>query len=361
MRIFRQKARILFCAFLGTALTAACAGPSLRVPVTRPAEIFLKEPRKVLITDFKGSGGHVLAAALTRQLVESGKFEVLDRTILEQKLMASNPKLQPTASQAVASALLDRLYRPGKNRVLGRESMEIVLRDVDPRLVGPDKQTLAAEMAKLIGGGYLLSGEVNDFSYSKQDSRGVKQDPKGKTHPTFTKVATASVSANVQIVNMTTGVIVASKTIAKKAQRTAQAQDTQPPDPDKNDMLNEAVNGGVTNFVRQITPHTDYVTVSFAKNDLKLPETDRGYDFARSGLWPEAAKQFKAAVKQSPASQGAWWNLGLAYEYSYRFEDAEAAFKEAMKIGRCDKCNWEIQNVRTLADDMRKLQEQGVR
>ncbi len=110
--------------------------------------------------------------------------------------------------------------------------------------------------------------------------------------------------------------------------------------------------------MRRITPHTDYVTVSFAKNDQKLPETDRGFDFARSGLWAEAAEQFNAAVKRFPRNQGSWWNLGLAYEYSYRFDDAEAAFKEAMKIGRCDKCSWEIHNVRTLAEDMRKLQDQ---
>jgi hypothetical protein len=43
------------------------------------------------------------------------------------------------------------------------------------------------------------------------------------------------------------------------------------------------------------------------------------------------------------------------------FREFYCFLKEAMKIDRCDKCNWEIQNVRTLAEDMRKLQEQGVR
>jgi curli biogenesis system outer membrane secretion channel CsgG len=333
----------------------------MRVPVTRPAEIYLKEPRKVLITEFKGNGGEVMAAALTRQLVETGKFEVFDRTILEQKLRESNPNLQPTATQAVTGALLDRLYRGGKNRLLGREGMENVLRDVDPKLVGPDSQAIAAEMAKLVGGGYLLSGDITAFSYTKQDSKEPRtRDAKGKAHMTFIKLGTASASATVQIVNLSTGMIVASKNISKKVQRTTRAQDTLPPDPDKNEMLNEAVDEGVADFVRQITPHIDYVTVSFAKNGLKLPEMNRGVEFARSGLWPEAAEQFRVAVKQNPGYQGAWWNLGLAYEYSFRFEEAEAAFKEAMKIGRCDKCNWEIHNVRTLAEDRKQLQEQGV-
>jgi len=32
-----------------------------------------------------------------------------------------------------------------------------------------------------------------------------------------------------------------------------------------------------------------------------------------------------------------------------------------MKIGRCDKVNWELRNVRTLAEDMKKLHEQAER
>lgn len=361
MRVTSGIARMPIFMFLALSLVTACA-PSIRVPVTRPAEIYLKEPRKVLIADFKGNGGNLMAAALTRQLVETGRFEVLDRSILEQKLRESNPALQQTSTQAVTSALLDRLYRPGKNRVFGRQGMETLLRDVDPNLVGADRQTIAAEMAKLVGGGYLLSGDITDFSYANQDSKEpLKRDSAGKTHMNFIKLGTASAAASVQIVSMSTGVIVASKTIAKKVQRSTRAQDTPPPDPDKNAMLNEAVNAGVADFVRRITPHIDYVTVSFAKNGQKVPEMDKGVQFARSGFWPEATEQFKAAVKQDPGNQGAWWDLGLAYEYSSRFEDAEAAFKEAMKLGRCDKCNWEIHNVRTLAEDKKKLKEQGVR
>ncbi len=342
-------------------ILAACGAPSIRVPITRPADIYLKEPRKVLITNLNGSGGQQFASALTRQLVESGKFEVLDRARLEQKLMESNPKLQPTATQALTGTLLDRYDRKGKNRLLGREGLESVLRAVDTNLVGPDKQTIAAEMAKLVGGGYLISGEMTELTYNKKDSKGsLTKDSKGKIHQNFIMQATATAAATIQIVNLSTGAIVASKNIMKTAEKTTQAQDTSPPEPDKNELLRQAVNSAAADFVRLITPHVEYVNVQFAKTEPKLPETEQGINLARSGLWPEAAEQFNAAVKKSP-NQGTWWNLGIAYEYSYKFTDAESAFKEASKLGKCDKCNWEMHNVRMLAENMKKLQEQGVK
>ena len=349
------------CAVL-LAVLAGCGAPSMRVPVTRPAEIYLTEPRKIVVGEFQGNGGQAVAAALTRQIVGTSRFEVLDQASLEKKLRESNPSLQPTATKAVTSALLDKLYRPGKNRLFDRDTMEGLLREADPKLVGPDQQTIAAELAKLVGGGYLISGEVTAYSYVQKDSKELSQrDAQGKQHETNLKQGTANVAASVQITNLSTGVIVVNRNVSKTADRMAKAVDALPPDPDKNALLSEAVNGAVASFVRRITPYTDYVTVTFAKNEQKLPELDQGVNYARSGLWPEAAEQFKAAAAKYPKDQGAWWNLGIAYEYSHRFAEAEEALKEAGRVAPCDKCGREIQNVRWLAENIKKLQEQGVR
>ncbi|HLE42050.1 MAG TPA: hypothetical protein VI956_11130, partial [Nitrospirota bacterium] len=50
------------CAVL-LAVLAGCGAPSMRVPVTRPAEIYLTEPRKIVVGEFQGNGGQAVAAA----------------------------------------------------------------------------------------------------------------------------------------------------------------------------------------------------------------------------------------------------------------------------------------------------------
>lgn len=340
----------------------SCGGPSMRVPVTRPAEIYLKEPRKVLVNDLNGEGGPAIAASLTRQLVQTGRFEVYDRARLEQKLRESNPSMKPNAMQVVTSVFLDRAFRPGKRGLLDRNAMEALLREADPNLVGPDQKMIAAELEKLVGGGYAISGEVTTYSYvQKESSDQPTKDAQGKQHRTFKKQGTANVAASVQITNLSAGTIVAMKNISKSVGQETTAQDARPLDPDGNALLDQAANGAVASFVRLIVPHTDYVHVSFAKNEQKIPEMDQGVNYARSGLWPEAAEQFKAATQKSPANQGAWWDLGVAYEYSYRFQEAEEALKQAAKIAPCDRCAREIQNVRWLAEQRKTLEEQGER
>jgi hypothetical protein len=285
-----------------------------------------------------------------------------DRARLEQKLRESNPSLQPTAMQAMTSVFLDQMFQPGKKGALDRGVMEALLRQADPTLVGPDQKTIAAEMEKLLGGGYLLSGDVTTFTYVQKDAKGQPtKDAQGKMHVTYTKQGTASVAATIQVTNLSTGTIVAMKNISKSVERTNKAENAWPANPDRNAMLSEAVNGAVASFVRMIAPYTDYVSVSFAKNELKMPELDQGVTYAKSGLWPEAAEQFKAATSRNPSYQAAWWDLGIAYEYGYRFSEAEEAFKQAAKIGPCDKCGREIQNVRSLADQRKRLAEQGVK
>jgi len=159
---------------------------------------------------------------------------------------------------------------------------------------------------------------------------------------------------------LTTGAVLAAKTISKESENRNSADNGWPEAPDQDAIVGEAVNATVNSFIKIIAPYTEYVNVTFAKNDSKVPELEQGVKFAKAGQWNEAIEQFKAATVKNPTHQGAHFNLGLAYEYSNQFDKAEEALKTANKIESCDRCIAEINSVKRLAADRKKLEAQGV-
>ncbi len=298
--------------------TTGCA-PSMMVPVTRPAEINLRGINKIAIGELRGEGGAVISDLLTTRLFESGKFEVVDRANLE--------------------------------RIMKEHSLN---------MGGAVDEKTAAQLGKLGGAAVMVFGNISNFKYELKTSKGDPwTDKQGGRHQTHYKRGTARVTATLQVVGLTTGTVLAAKTISREASSQTSADNAWPEDPDREAVVGAAVNDTVATFIRMIAPYTEYVSVTFAKNDSKLPELEKGVTFAKAGQWSEAVELFKTATAKDPAHQGAWWNLGLAYEYTNQFEKAEEAFKTANKIASCDKCVAEISNVKRLAAERKKLEEQG--
>jgi len=299
-------------------IIAGCA-PSMMVPVTRPAEINLRGINKIAIGEIRGNGGQVVSDLLTSKLFESGKFEVVDRA-----------------------------------------NMDRIMREHSLNLSGTVDDKTAAQLGKLVGAAVLVFGNISTYKYDLTKTVGDPwQDKEGKRHQTHYVKGTAKVTASLQVVGLTTGAVLAAKTISKETEEKNSADNGWPEAPDQDAIVGAAVNATVDAFIKMIAPYTDYVKVTFAKADSKLPELERGINFAKAGQWPDAVEQFKAATAKDPTHQGAQFNLGLAYEYTGQFDKAEDTFKTANKIESCDKCIAEISNVKRLAADRKKLEAQG--
>lgn len=297
---------------------AGCA-PSMMVPVTRPADINLRGINKIAIGEIRGDGGQVVSDLLTSKLFESGKFEVVDRANL--------------------------------NRIMQEHSLN---------LGGAVDEKSAAQLGKLVGAAVLVFGNISTYKYEiKKTYDDPWVDKEGKRHQTFYVKGTAKVTASLQVVGLTTGAVLAAKTISKEMENKNSADNGWPEAPDQDATVGAAVNATVDTFLKMIAPYTEYVNVTFAKNDSKLPELEQGVKFAKAGQWNEAIEQFKAATVKDPTHQGAHYNLGLAYEYNNQFDKAEEALKTANKIESCDKCITEISNVKRLAAERKKLEAQG--
>lgn len=313
----KQKVNWLLLFIMGV-VVAGCA-PSIRVPVTRPAEINLRGINKIAIGEVTGNCGQEIYDLLTSKLFESGKFDVLDRANLD-KIMKEH------------------------NLTLG----------------GAMDEKTAAKMGELVGATSLVFGNVTMCKYEEKKTVGTPwKDKDGGYHKLHYVTGTAKVTVTLKVVGMQTGKILAVKTISEESQKQNSADNGWPESPDGDALMDAARTRTIAAFMKMISPYSEYVTVTFAKNDSKVPEMEQGVKYAQRGMWNEALERFKTATQNAPTHQGAWLNLGIAYEYTFMFKEAEAAFNEANKIKACDACLAEIGNVRRMAAERKKLEEQG--
>jgi curli biogenesis system outer membrane secretion channel CsgG len=303
-------------------LVTACAGPTARIAVLRPAAVNLSGMKKIAVGHMKGRGGRHIEAILAEQLVQTNYFEVMNTGRLGRVLEDSNLDL-----------------------------INLVA------MINPDT---AAKFRESLGVDIIATGEVTSYRYVQSNTKGDRRREKdNKEHRNFCKKGRAFVTANFRITNLRDGSTLFLKTVSASAEGRTSAEDKWPVNPNKSALLQQASRQAVATFVREIAPHSEVVTVRFAKNETKLPEMQNGINYARAGQWGNAAEQFETAVRKEPYNQGAWYNLGLAYEYTCRFNEAESAFKKATEIQPCQQCIYEINNVRRLAGERNRLKEQG--
>ena len=68
-----------------------------------------------------------------------------------------------------------------------------------------------------------------------------------------------------------------------------------------------------------------------ARQDAKA-QVEFGIKAAQNELWKEATYRWEKATQLDPTYAEAWNNLAIGYEYQGRFDDAEAAYQQALKL-----------------------------
>ena len=67
------------------------------------------------------------------------------------------------------------------------------------------------------------------------------------------------------------------------------------------------------------------------RGDAKA-QVEFGIKAAQNELWKEATYRWEKATQLDPTYAEAWNNLAIGYEYQGRFDDAEAAYQQALKL-----------------------------
>jgi Flp pilus assembly protein TadD len=67
------------------------------------------------------------------------------------------------------------------------------------------------------------------------------------------------------------------------------------------------------------------------RGDAKA-QVEFGIKVAQNGLWKEATYRWEKATEIDPTYAEAWNNLAIGYEHQGRFDDAERAYQQALKL-----------------------------
>jgi len=308
-----------------------CATVGVKVPVMRPAEINLKEKNELIIGKIAGRGGEKIASYVKEKAIDSERFKVIDRQHFDRVLR----ELKLSQSDLADSE--------------GRK-----------------------KLGKIMIGSILIMGQVQEHRYNedmkKEKRTGTKIVNKKKvkyTYYYYKRTGTASVIVSFDVIDIETGQILQSKTAKSVKRASTSARDATPERIDGNEILDQCDRQVATDFLKAIAPWKEIVTVNFIK-DKKLPMLETGINYAKAGEWNDSITQFKQAVNQAdsdpkiaPKTAGkAHWNLGLAYEYTNRFDDAVIHIKKAFALSNKADYLKELKNIKRRKEDYEKLEEQ---
>jgi hypothetical protein len=329
--LFPKKSIIALAGFLFALVITGCSTVRLKVPVTRPAEINLKGKEELVIGEVKGRGGEQVGSQLKEAAVSSGRFKLVDREHL--------------------------------NRVLSELSLSVSdLGDMESR----------KKLGKLLTGSILIMGNIERYQYdetTKSDKQTCTKTTKKKTTKYVCyvnyRMGEAQVTASFDVIDVETGENLKPKRVVCKQGTSTSATDKTPDEIDGQALLDQCAGEVVAGFMKAIAPWQDYVEAAF-ETDGDLPALERGVNYARAGQWNEAIESFESAVNQAASSAGmdaktiakAHWNLGLAYEYTSQFSQAEEEIKKAYEMSQNAAYLQEISNVQRLKREREALEAQ---
>lgn len=308
---------------------SGCATVSVPMAVTHPAEINMTPYKQVAIGEIGGNMGQAFADSLKNKLVEGERFKVVDRNRMDQ--IFKELKLSQ-------SDLADEKTRVKLGGLLSASAI------ITGRADGTYKENTTSKSG-------TCTREKREYSCT-----------------TYYRKGEYGSSGSIDVVDSQTGQIIRSKVLKAAWEATTSATDDTPEAIDKDSLYSSVLGKNVSEFMKAIMPWSETVMVPFAK-DGKIPDLERGINQAKAGELQEAIKIFADAAKAAETNPQikpdsiarAYWNLGLAYEYTFvEFDKAIEAFKKAYSLKPEQKYLTEKANVEKYKAEKKKLDEQTI-
>ncbi len=286
-------------------LFAGCSGSKrLSILVTRPAEINLRDFDKIAIGEIKGSG-----SGFVSKLSDWGKF-------------LQGVESKDTWLRRFSAEMSQALSQSGRFELLDYESLKI----------GHGRNDVEGNVA-------LISGGILAYDYDEEETReNVKQKDKKTTKKTsnrkYDRRGTARVEVQLRIVDLQTSRILASRKFSERetVRTSGKTQSEASIDnADRRRLFAACTADIVQSLVRMIVPYTERVYVSF-ETAKEMPELERGFRMVDAGNWDAALNIFQESTQtysNSTEVHKAYFNLGLSYMYTDRFDQARTALQEA--------------------------------
>ena len=334
-------------------LTSACSTVRIRVPVMRPAEVNLRGKSEIIVGEFTGPQANAIESRVKEAIAASKYLTLLSRT-QQDKVMT-----------------------------------ELALKQSD--LADPNAQK---KVGKLLTGSILLTGVVdtnqaieNPWQESAQCQVGSGNNKQYIPCTHHHRRVTATVGFGFDLIDIQTGMNIKPKRLECQRMAETHFTDTNPvnnnsivglvraikgtegpnraPPIDGTHMLADCHDEVAARLMQTIAPWQDHVIALFRK-DGKLPQLEMGIEYAKIGDWNSAIARFSEAQKMADNTPGlnqntigkAYWDLGMAYLYTSRFDEAVKAMQHAYEVTHDAEYLRELGTVEQMKQEREKLLEQ---
>ncbi len=313
-----------------------CETVRVPIPITHPAEINMNAYKTIAVSNIEGPIGAEVSDGIKEDLVNGNHFKVIDPSYMNQILGQLNMSGND-------------LFNQNKRVKLGKLLPAAAL------IVGHTKAATKKQ-------NYYEAATC--YQYYQCGNNTCSTPYQCTQYWCDTKV---SAYAGLEVIDISTGSLLRSKqTPYTKVAEGGKSTAGQPACPDASPLLDNAVSYIVSTFIHSIQPWTEMVEVPFMK-DSDIPELEIGIEYAQAGQMDGAIKQFKEGIQNAKTNPKldssdvarAYWDLGLAYEYSDHFKNALEAFQSAFQNDpRKGQYLQEENRVKSRQIEYQRLQEQ---
>ena len=327
-----NRALIYLVLLWGLTITG-CTTVYVTFPVTHPAEINLSQYETIAFGRITGDMAPDIKFYLNEKLIRSSHIRIMDRP------QQSHP-VDMTRSSMLISGKAESYY-----------DEEVTFK----------KKTCARKGKKDKGEHKNIDKHKGRKNHEHSDNHG---DGKyGCTH--YKRSGIMSTFGHFDFTEAETGQLLLSKNYKCKKEDYKTAIDEGPAAINADYLYKKCLDENVQLLFKTISPWQEYVKIPFEK-DYRLPNLESGIYLAREGNLLGAIDIFSRELQAAEANSktpnesvvNVYWNLGLAYEYSWQFKEAERMFRRANEITGNSKFLKEIAHNQQLQSEREELLKQ---
>ncbi|GJL80153.1 MAG: hypothetical protein NPINA01_31420 [Nitrospinaceae bacterium] len=312
---------------------SGCTTLYVPIPLTHPAEVNLSQYENVAFGRVTGNMAPDFKICLRDELIRLSHIRIMDR---------------PQQLHLRRENALSNSYLPRENTSnLGQLNRSSVL---------------------LFGNAESYYDEETTFK-KKTCERKIEVEGKEKkekydcTH--YKRTGTLTTFGHIDFTEEATGTILLSKNFKCSKDDYNTSVDESPAAINKKYMYEKCLNQHVYKIFKAMSPWQEEVRIPFEK-DYHLPNLEMGINLARERNFPGAIEIFQRELEAAQISGkipkesvvNAYWNLGLAYEYSWQFDKADTMFRRAYEISGDGKYIKEIAHNERLKAEREELLRQ---
>lgn len=310
---------------LALIIVIGCATTKVNMIVRRPAEVSMKNHKKIALGDIKG-----------RHKMHAVKMEHHLRSML--------------TSNGYFKSVVDR------------DHLQRLLQEQALQLHGIVEEN-AIEVGKITGASAFVFCRIITDDVKDEIERGkIYTDDKGKEHQKITRNVSYSVSVSVYIIDVTTSSVLLSRILTAECNDSTNADMKEPTKVDYEVLFDACAREVVTQLSRIIAPYDVAIDVKLEK-DEKLPDLDRAVAYFRMHEFDKGLTLLKAMAEaeyQKPKIKAkALYNYGMVLLYSGIYQQAHAVLLEAFElVPTSKKYQKAVFEVKEEENRYRKLKEQ---